>query len=207
MSSEFPSNSNKRRPPDEKLESVVVNKVVSGKKPVGKRLRDMFFAGDGRSATESVISDVIIPQIKDMAVEAVKEVIERMIFGDRGTNRRPNSYRPNNPGSYTNYGARYSGRPQAPRPTREDGPNAALRSDDIEYIVLGSRGEAQAVLDQLNDTIEKYTSASIADLKSSINWSADLTDQDWGWDNLEAATIRRDRNGFVLNLPKPQPLD
>lgn len=209
MNGEYPSNSNKKRPPEEKLESVVVNKVVAGKKPLGKRMRDVFFAGDGRGAANSVISDVIIPQIKDMAAEAVKEVIERLLFGDRGySHRRSGPYRPSTPTHHTNYSARYSGRPHTSRPPiREDGPNASLRTDDIEYIVLGSRNEAYEVLDRMNATIEKYEKVSIADLKSLINWSADLADQDWGWENLEHAQIRKERNGFSLNLPKPQPLD
>lgn len=205
MSSEYPSNSHKRRPPDEKLESVVVNEVVVGKKPLGKRLREMFFPGDGRSAIEYVLVDVVIPQIKDMAAEAAREALERVIFGDRGgPSRRPGSYRPG-PTNHTNY-SRYS-RPGTPRPTRDEGPNASLRSDDIEYIVLRSRSEAQGVIDGLDATIEKYGQATIADLKSLINWSAELTDQDWGWENIETAQIRRSGNGYALNLPKPYPLD
>lgn len=208
MNSEFPSNSHRKRPPDDKLESVVVNKVVPGKKPLGKRMRDMFFAGDGRSAAQSVISDVIIPQIKDMAAEAVRETIERLIFGERGgSSRRTNTYRHGGPSGYTNYGARYSGRAHARTPREEPGPNASLRSDDIEYIVLRSRSEAQGVIDGLEETIAKYGQATVSDLKSLIGWSAELTDQDWGWENVETAQIRKDRNGYVLNLPKQQPVD
>lgn len=203
MSSEFPSNSHKRRPPDEKVESVVVNKAVAGKKPLGKRMKEMFFPGDGRSAAQSVLADVVIPQLKDMFAEAAREALERVIFGDRGTGRRSNSYRP---GNHTNYGARYSGRAYGGRSGREEGPNAELRMDDIEYIVLKSRGEAQEVLDRLNEIIEKYGVTTVSDLKSLIKWSADLNDQDWGWEELDVATIRRDSNGYVLNLPKAQPL-
>lgn len=206
MSNEFPSNSHKRRPPDEKLESVVTSKVVAGKKPLGKRLKEMFFPGDGRSAVQSVLADVIIPQVKDMAAEAAREALERVIFGDRGVGRS-RSYRPGSGSGYTNYGARYSGRVHSARTHREEGPNASLRSDDIEYIVLGSRAEAQEVLDEMNGVIEKYEKVSVADLKSLINWSTDLNDQDWGWENLDVAQIRKDRNGYVLNLPKPYPLD
>ena len=209
MNSEFPSNSHRKRDPDFKIESVVVNKVVAGKKPLGRRLRDMVFAGDGRSAAQSVIADVVIPQIKDMAAEAVREAIERLIFGDRGgsSSRRSSPYRPGNRPGYTNYGASYSGRSHSSRVPREErGPNASLRTDAIEYIVLSSRSEAEEVLDRMLDVIEKYEFVSVADLKSMIEWSADLTDQDWGWDNLESARVSRDRNGYVLNLPKPQPL-
>lgn len=207
MTGEFPSNSRKKRPPEETLESVVVNKVVPGKKPLGKRLREMFFPGDGRSAIQSVLADVIIPQVKDMAAEAAREALERVIFGDR-TTRRSGPYRPGAGSGYTNYGARYSGRAHTARPAaREEGPNARLNSDDIEYIVLRSRGEAEEVLDRLVETIEKYGMATVADLKGLIGWSTDLTDQDWGWELLDAAVIRKDRNGYVLNLPKPYPLD
>lgn len=209
MSTEFPSNSHRKRDPADKLESVVVNKVVAGKKPLGTRLREMFFPGDGRSAIQSVLADVVIPQIKDMAAEAAREALERVIFGDRGgSNRRSSTYRSGSSSGYTNYGSRYA-RPHAGRtPSHEErGPNASLRKDDIEYIVLGSRAEAEEVLDRMIDVIEKYEKVSIADLKSLIGWTTDLTDQDWGWDNLGTARVSRDRAGYVLHLPKPNSLD
>lgn len=207
MTSEFPSNSHKRRPPEEKLDAVVTSKAVPGKKPLGKRLREMFFPGDGRSAVQSVLADVIIPQVKDMAAEAAREALERVIFGDRAAGRRSSSYRPGAGSGYTNYGSRYSGRVHSARSTHEDGPNAQLNSDDIEYILLKSRSEAQEVLFRLGETIEKYGMATIADLKGLIGWSTDLTDQDWGWEIIEASSIRKERNGYLLNLPKPLKLD
>lgn len=208
MGTEFPSNSHKKRDPDFKVETVVVNEAVAGKKPLGRRMRDMFFPGAGRSVAQFVFADVVIPQIKDMAAEAVREIIERLIFDDRGNASRRSS--PNRYGGrtgYTNYGASYSGRSHVARSTREEhGPNASLRTDSIEYIVLKSRVEAEGVLDAMLEVIEKYELVSVADLKSMISWSAELTDQDWGWDNLSSARVSRDRNGYVLQLPKPQPL-
>jgi hypothetical protein len=212
MNNEFPSNSKQpRRPVEEKkLESVVVNKVVAGKPPLGRRLRDMFFAGDSRSAAQSVVSDVIIPQIKDMVAEAAREALERLIFGDSRGGRRTNysRYSASSNSSYTNYN-RYSGRSQSSsRYTREErNPNARLRRDDIEYIVLETRAEAQEVLDNLEAVLEKYEKVSIADLKSLIDWSADLTDQNWGWESLAGARVARDSQGYALILPKPDALD
>lgn len=208
MSTEFPSNSHRKRDPDFKIEAVVVNEVVAGKKPLGRRLRDMFFAGDGRSAAQSVIADVVIPQIKDLVAEAAREALERLIFGDRGSSsRRSNSYRHGNRG-YTNYGASYSRRAHSSRMSSEDrGPNASLRMDDIEYIVLKSRSEAEEVLDSMLAVIEKYESVSIADLKNMISWTAEATDNDWGWDNLSSAQVRRVSGGYLLDLPKPHSLD
>lgn len=207
MNSEFPSNSHRKRDPDFKIDPVVVNEVVAGKKPLGRRLRDMFFAGDGRSAAQSVIADVVIPQIKDMVAEAAREALERLIFGDRGgSHRRSNSYRSGDRG-YTNYGASYSRRVHPPRAAEDRRPNAALRMDDIEYIVLKSRSEAEEVLDSMLAVIERYESVSIADLKNMISWTAEATDNDWGWDNLSSAQVRRVSGGYLLDLPKPQSLD
>jgi hypothetical protein len=213
MNGEFPSNSKKPRPAQEpkKVESVIVNKAVSKKKPLGQRMKSLFFAGDSRTAVQSVIADVIIPQIKDMATEAAQQAIERFIFGESRTNSRRSGYRSSSssPG-YTNYGNRYSGRGNNPigRATREERvPNAGLRREDIEDILLETRAEAQEVLERLGDLIENYERATVADLKALIDWSPEITDERWGWESLEGARVMSDRQGFVLDLPKPQPLD
>jgi hypothetical protein len=209
MSDEYPNNSKSSRSREEpkKVESVVVNKAVSRKKPLGKRMREIFFAGDSRSAAQSVIMDVVVPQIKDMVAEAAQQALERLIFGEsRTSGRRSGYYRSNGSTNYTNYGNRYSGRGNNPigRVMREErAPNAGIRRDDIEDIILETRGEALEVLERLGDLIDMYEQATIADLKALIDWEPAITDEKWGWENLEGARVASDRQGFVLILPKP----
>lgn len=213
MSTEFPSNSKRpREDPKKVVESVIINKAVPKKKPLGQRMKSLFFAGDSRSAAQSVIMDVILPQIKDMVAEAAQQAVERMIFGEsRTSGRRSGYYRSGGTSTtHTNYGNRYSGRGNNPigRASREERtPNASLRHEEVEDILLASRAEAQEVLERLGDLIESYERATVADLKALIDWSPEITDERWGWESLEGARVLADRQGFVLDLPKPQPLD
>lgn len=214
MSTEFPSNSHRPRPEKsepKKVESVIVNKAVARKKPLGQRMKSLFFAGDSRSAAQFVIADVVIPQIKDMLVEASQQALEKLIFGDsRPSGRRGGYYRPGSSSGPTNYANRYSGRGNNPigRSIHEERmPNAGLRRDDIDDIIVETRSEGLAVLERLGDIIDTYEAATIADLKAMINWPSEITDERWGWESIEGAHVTgSERRGFAIVLPKAQPL-
>ncbi len=58
-------------------------------------------------------------------------------------------------------------------------------------------------MDQL---IEKYETVSVADLYELLGVEASYTDEKWGWVDLRDAGIRRVRDGYLLDLPKPESL-
>jgi hypothetical protein len=58
-------------------------------------------------------------------------------------------------------------------------------------------------MDQL---IEKYETVSVADLYELLGVTSSYTDEKWGWVDLREATIRRVRDGYLLDLPKPESL-
>lgn len=209
---EFPSNSKSKQPQpaagDKVVEQVVTSEAASRKKPLGRRLREIFIGGDSKSVWNYVIADVLIPQAKDMLVEAVGTGIERMIYGDNRP-RRTGGSRPHVGPGPTNY-TRYADRGNNPIgrygvANRE--PNASLRTQSIDDILLATRVEADAVLERMYDILENYDSVSVADLHGLIGWSSTHMDQKWGWTELHGADVRRVRDGYILVLPKTVSLD
>lgn len=215
-SAEFPSNSKHPRPggePPKKtervVEQVVANEVTSRKKSIGRRLKELIIGGDSKTALNYVITDVIVPQAKDMLAEALSQGFERVIYGENRNGRRRSGTRPTTTPNYTNYN-RYSSRGNNPigRSGREDRPTASIQSRDIDDIIFATEIEADTVLDRLYDLVQEYGMVSIADLHSLIGWSSSHTDQKWGWETLQGSGVQRVRGGgYAMNLPKPHPLD
>lgn len=72
---------------------------------------------------------------------------------------------------------------------------------------MGSRIECEMVLDQLIELISKYETATLRDLLTMVGENHSYTDEDWGWTDLRGGRVHRVRDGYLLDLPRPEPLD
>ena len=57
------------------------------------------------------------------------------------------------------------------------------------------------------DVIEQYNVVSVLDLYDMVDMSAPHTANKYGWTNLRNADVVRVRDGYVIKLPKPFPID
>lgn len=210
---EYPGNSKNPRSENEpkNIERVVTGEVVSKKKSLGRRFRDVFIGGDSSSVFEYVVLEVLIPQAKDMLAEAFTQGFERMIFGEPRSPRGRSTTRSSTPTNYTSYN-RYAARGNNPvgRSDRETRTivRGNLQSRDIDEIVLATRIEAETVLERMYDLLDDYEIVSVSDMKSLVGLSSSHVDNKWGWTTLAGSNVRRDRHGgYALDLPKPEPLD
>lgn len=211
MESEFPSNSKTKKSTDAKDEPKKVEKVVTGevrtrKRPLGRRFADTFAGGDARGAGSYVLFDVMIPAAKDMVADAMSQGVERMLFGEVRSTSRRGSHRPGST-NYTPYNRVGSG----PIGSRRDEPRIPSRRNralhNFDEFILETRAEAHEVLDRLNYRIDQYEVATVADLYDLLGQTGEYTDAKWGWTDLRYADISRISNGYVLDLPRPEPID
>jgi hypothetical protein len=72
---------------------------------------------------------------------------------------------------------------------------------------LATRVEAEEVIDRLFDVVSRYETATVADLYEMVGVTGNYTDDKWGWTDLRGASVQRVRNGYLLDLPRPEPLD
>lgn len=82
--------------------------------------------------------------------------------------------------------------------------------DDVvrdDALVFESRGDAEQVLDSLDEIIETYGAASVADLCELASLRSSFSDTRFGWTNLDSAVVIRGRYGYLLKLPKAMPLN
>lgn len=218
--SEFPSNSKvnpiNQRPvknvEDKKLEKIVTGEVIQRKKSFGTRFKETFTVEDTKSVVSSIWFDVLIPGAKDMVFDAFSQGLERKLFGTARSGSRRGGYRPGGSlfgnASYMPYN-RYS----ASSPQREDPrgrPQAPSRQPrgghDLGELILQTRVEGQAVLDQMYELLSVYGMASVADLYSLLGHSSEFTDMNWGWTDLQGSDVVKIPEGYLLQLPRPAPI-
>ena len=203
----YPSNSkSKSEEPDEeteerpKVEPVVTGRVLQRKKSMIKRIVETFAGEPVEDTKQFIVTDVIVPAIKNLISDIATQGIERMLFGE--VSRRSSTARGS--GRYTSYGSYSSSNNQ---PARREMSHRARATHDFRDIILETRAEAEDVLNEMFGYIKEYGVATVADLYSLTNITGTFTDNKWGWDNLDNATVRRVREGYMLILPRTMQID
>jgi hypothetical protein len=201
---EYQGNTDKSREekkPEKQIEKVVTGEVVQKPKTIGRKFKDVFFGGDLRTATRYIAGDVLLPALRNLIVDMTSKGIERIVYGESGIRRRSSvDYRPrvsyntsyNNP-IYRDPRAAGRPLPDQPRMNRE-------RKESVD-LVLASKEEAERVVEQLIDIIDKYDVVSWADLCELVGWPSSHVDNKWGWTYLTNVDIRQTRDGYLIDLP------
>lgn len=215
----FPANSHvkkvggEKEDPEKKIEQVTSGKVIQRKTPLGKRIKEMFVGGDAQSVGQYVLFEVLVPAVKDVIADMVSQGVERMMFGEARSTSRRTGNRPSGIGGYTAYNRYSSSKPpwSADRNDRRPEPTPMSRrakaSHDFDEIILATRTEAETVIDRLYYYLEKYEQVTVSDLYELVGVAGTFADEKWGWTELRGAGVRRIREGYLLDLPKPEILD
>lgn len=205
---DFPPNSHKARAASEpkKVERVTSAEVRRNGGGLGRKFKKTFFDGDARGAMQAVALAVIVPAIRDMLADAGRDLVDRAVYGESSRARRGGggSIIGNYAGSY-NYNA-------VSRPTRASQQQTSLsRSSrarhDLGEIIVPHQADANEVIDQMFEIVSQYGSVTMADLFAMVDIRAEHTDQKWGWTDLRGAKpVRHKSGGWILDLPRPEPL-
>lgn len=220
MDNEFPPNSHADRedranrksdkgtPEKKVVKRVTKGKAIQRKKPLRKRFVETFTGDDNVGVFEYVLLDVLIPGIKDIVADVSTTAIERSLFPGDDIRPRHRS-RGGGRGGYTSYNRMSSGRSRDRR-DRDDDRRSSRRDrggDHKEYIVP-SRVEAEEVLETMYELLSKFDAVTKRDVLSMIGEPHLFTDEDWGWTDLRGARVHRiGRDGYLIDLPRPEPLD
>ena len=212
---EFPPNSRKAQArPDEpkRLERVTSAEAQRRKRGLGRQFREAFIGGNARTAAEYMVTEVVVPAIRDTLAEALQSGIENLIYGEtrRPHHRRSSvSTRTYEDVGRVNYQSMSSSAP--PRAHQSSSPMLSRRSrtrQEFDEIVIQSRQEANEVLDRMYDILSRYGSVAVADLYELTGIQAAHTDYKWGWTDLRGAKASKLRQGgYLLDLPEPETLN
>ena len=216
----FPPTGKKRQEtetpkPHQHREKVVQGEVKTRKKGFGRRVAEVMIEDDSRSVGSYIFSDVIIPAAKYMILDIVGwgGFAEMMLLGGRRSQRTGRPMGPRGGGG-VNYNASYRpvtyGTPGQSQPTRDyprDMPRTTRVRHNFDEIVIPNRGDAEQVLDLMLDLVSDYGQATVADFLDFVGITTEFTDNKYGWVDLRNAQVVPVRSGYILSLPRVQPLD
>jgi hypothetical protein len=209
---DFPPNSHRAKEAaaeePKRVERVTSGEAVRRKRGLGKQFKGVFINGDAKSALNYMAVEVIVPAARDTLIDALQGGIEKLIYGDTKPKRSSGAmsgYASLGHVNYQRMGAS-AAQPKSAQPRMLSRGSRARH--DFDEIVIPSRQEAEEVIDRLFDLLDRYGSASVADLYELTGIQGSHTDVKWGWFNLRGARAARLRSGgYLLDLPEPQPLD
>lgn len=204
---QYPPNSDKSKlgeGEEKKVERVTSSEPIRRKKSLGKNFKKTFFGGDARGAFQYVMLNEVVPAIREMIASGGRAWIDKLVFGD--SRPRGPQQRPAGPGGYISYNRYAMGGQQQEAPPGRSISRRARATHDFDEIVLASRQEAEDVIERLFDVVSRYDSVTVSDLYDMVGLQSTHVDQKWGWVDLRGAGVSRIREGYLLDLPEPEPL-
>ena len=192
--------------PREPLDPIVEGGARKRKKPLGKRFVETFTAEETSNVGSYLFFDVFVPGVKNIVFDLVRDGFERVLWGEsshRSSRRRSAS-------GYTSYNTMYRERERDRNPDyRNETRDISKRgraTHDFGEILIENRGEAEEVIDRLIDLVDKFGLATVSDLYELVGMTPNYTDQKWGWTDLRVASVQPVRGGYLLDLPRPEPV-
>lgn len=199
---DYKSNSHRSRElqkaaPEKRAGKIVTGDVTIKKKNEIQKFAGEFISEDLNNVGSYIWNDIIVPNIKDTFFNIFTNGLGMLLFGDRnrGTKGPASSKR-----SYSDY---YKS--DRDRHIVED--TRARSRFDYDDIIIRSRGDAESVLYEMEDYIDRYKYVTVLDLYDFLGRTAPFTAERYGWTDISNARLRHVRDGYKLDLPKPLPLD
>lgn len=197
---EYKPNSHKSRDekaPDKKIEKIVTGEVRTVKKGGLQKIADEFISEDAKNVKSYALSSILIPALKKAVCDIIKDGADIIFYGERG--RRGNS--PASSLSYRSYDKEYD------RRYDRDSDPRSRSGYNYENVFIRDRFEAEEVLNRMDELIQSYGTASVADLYDLAGITSKWTDNKYGWTDVHSARAVPDRDGYVLKFPRALPLD
>ena len=190
--------SKEERIPERKVGKVVSGTVKPKKKSNIQKFADIFISEDISNVKSYILLEVLVPAIKKAISDIITNGIDMILYG--GTRNKSSA-------SKVSY-QRYYDRTYEQR--RDYSTSSVRNGFDYDELIFPTRGDAEAVLDAMNEIISQYGVVSIMDLYDLANVSMDnYAANKYGWTNISGISgckVIRVRDGYVLNLPRALPL-
>lgn len=184
-----------------------VEKVAKGEVKLQKtfpnRLKEDLELEDNSEVGNFIWRDIVIPKLKDFVYELFTGALEKKMYGTSSGGRRGVSRR-NESVSYNRYYKSDSSSHNRSDNSSND------KNLDYKDLMFYERSDAEDCLSTLCDLIDQYGEASIGDLYDAAGITQDdnfAKNNGYGWKNLASATVRRVKDGYILDLPRAKYLD
>lgn len=173
-----------------------VTQVANGKvkqKSLFRRLVGTIVQDSLRNVLDNSVEVELGPSLAKLIADFLKFCIDSYFAGPKGGGKNASSV---SRVSYRSYS--------------DDSSESVVRRTsmyDYDDILFPNRGEAEEVLDQMRDLISTYKVVSVLDMYDLAGIEIDRTADNYGWASLSGASIVRTRDGYLLKMPRPLPIN
>ena len=178
-----------------KVERVTKGSVKAKKKSGFRKFMDAFIQEDAGTVKNYIWNEVLVPAVKKTFSDTVTNALDMFLWGKNG-GRRPRSN-----------AERISYRSYYDRPSTTARESDRRRSYDYDDVILDSREEADEVLARMDELLTDYKMVSVADFYDLVGITGKTTDNRYGWTDLRSASVIRDRDGYLIKLPRAEALE
>ena len=180
---------------EKRVDKVVTTQVKTRKKNNIRKLADTFTSPDAANVGSYVWGDVLVPSIKKALDDIVTNGIRMILYGETTSRSKTSNV------SYRNYYDRRDDRTQYSSTAR------TTRRFDYDDLIFANRGEAEDVLDRMDETVGRYGFVTVADMYDMADLTAPYTSNKYGWTSIRTAEVTRVREGYIIKLPKALPIE
>lgn len=204
----YPSNSFKHReeqkntsePVEKRVQKVVKNPVKTKKNEI-RKFADIFISEDVTNVKNYIFMDVLVPAIKKAIYDIVTNGIDMFLYGGTNKNKASSS------GAKVSYRNYYDQKNNSGSNYRGSENTRTNNGFEYEDIIFDTRGEAEAVKQQMQAAITRYGFVTVSDLYDMADLPAPYTSQKYGWMDVSNADVKRERDGYTLKLPRAVPIE
>lgn len=168
------------------------------------KLADIFVADDMKNILSDVFHERVVPIIKNGLFDIGNYFLGRSLFGQGASNKKrdyPSSGRTTDYSTKRNTTTTTFG--DRDRITdRSDSKDDVIRNMSYNDVCFDTRGEAEEILDDLNDLIDTNGFATVFDFFDDAHMSCDYTLDNYGWTDLRRAEVVYGRNGYKIKFPR-----
>lgn len=165
------------------------------------KISDIFVAQDIKSVGSFVFERVVVPALQRLAVDTINSVARGIFMGESAIGSGNVGNR--SPASHTSYNSIYD----ASQPKATVSSNHRTKGDyQFAELVFDSYGEAQLVLDKMDECLSDAGVVTIADMYQFADVSCPFTGNYYGWHNISTAKIVADSDGYWIKMPKARPV-
>lgn len=179
------------------------NAIVKGhikKRSSAERISEVFIAQDLKTVAGVVFERVIIPNLRRLAVDTIDSIARGVFMGDDSVGA---SRGERNPLRNTSYYSYYENNSGAKATTASHKTPGQYR---FAELIFDSYGEAQLVIDKMDECLEDCGVVTIADMYGFADVTCPYTGNYYGWTNIASAKIVADSDGYWIKMPKAKPI-
>lgn len=181
-------------PVEKRVDKITTGAVNTKKKSEIRKFADVFLEEDIQAIKHHIKHDIVIPNVKRILYNIGEGILSAALGGSRDRSRTTVDK--------VSYNQCYGGS----RDDRRKDDFQPRPTFDYDTIRFTNRGDAEDVLDRLDELIDRYGMARVGDIYDMIGKSCNYTAYNYGWTNLRDARVARQGGEYVLDLPRIIPL-